>query len=129
MNFLEGRNHHIKPAQEFTGDKFSSPRMKDIYSYIKFLKKALDLDLCSFWVKKELLKPEYQSILDSCSKGRILYTSKGEVDGELDKDDLALVMILSQSEFKTKVENKIDFQESYNWSYVRLQPTVRAPIL
>ena len=121
MNFLEERNHHIKPAQEFSGHKFSSPRMKDIYSYIKFLKKALDLDLSSYWVKKELLKPEYQSILDLCSKGRILYTSRGEVDGQLDKDDKALVMILSQPEFKTKVEDKIDFQQSFKWSYVRLR--------
>ena len=124
MNFSNGSNHHIKPAQEFTGDKFSSPRMRDIYSYIKFLKKALNLDLSSYWVKKELLKPEYQSILDSCTKGRILYTSQGDVDYELNKDDLALVIILSQPEFKNKVDDKIDWHESFKWSYVRLKKSV-----
>ena len=69
MTFYKGRNHHIKPSQEFTETKFSSERMKCIYSYIKFLKKVLNLDLSSYWVKKELLKPEYQTILDSCTKG------------------------------------------------------------
>ena len=121
MNFSSGNNYHIKPAQEFTVSKFSSNRMRDIYSYIKFLKKALNLDLSSYWVKKELLKPEYQSILDSCSKGRILYTSQGDVDHVLHRDDLALVIILSQPEFKNKVEDKIDFHESFKWSYVRLK--------
>ena len=64
----------------------------------------LQLDLSSYWVKKVLLKTEYQSILDSCDKGRILYTARGEVGGKLDKDDLTLIMILAQPEFKAKVQ-------------------------
>ena len=101
MNFNEGRNHHIKPAQEFTEDKFSSERMKNIYSYIKFLKKGLHIDLSSYWVKKELLKPEYQSILNSCSWEALK-----------DADDFALVQILLQPEFQTKFRDKIDLKKS-----------------
>ena len=52
-----------RPAQEFMASKFSSEGMKDIYRYIKFLKKALHLDLSSYWVKSELNKPEYQAWL------------------------------------------------------------------
>ena len=105
MNFLNERNHHIKPAQAFTGDKFKSPRMKAIYSCIKFLKKALCLDLSSFWVKKELLREQYQSILEDSS----------------DSDDRALVLVLSQPEFRSKTQNKIDFQESNRIGYICLK--------
>ena len=118
MNFFEGRNHHIKPSQEFTETKFSSERMKCIYSYIKFLKKVLHLDLSSYWVKKELLKPEYQSILDSCTKGVNLVFRPSNADSSgisniaFDMDDVALVRILTQPEFKIKFESKIDFEAS-----------------
>ena len=112
MNFYEGRNHHIKHAQEMTESKFSSRRMKDIYSYVKLLKKVLHLDLSSYWVKKELMKPEYESILDSCTESK---------DEWSDADDFALVQILMQSEFKTKVGDKIDFQESLNYGFICLK--------
>ena len=111
MNFFEGRNHHIKPSQEFTDDKFSSDRMKEIYSYVKFLKKVLHLDLSSYWVKKELLKTEYESILNECTEG----TFWG------DKDDLALVRILAQPEFKIKLESKINFDRSLKYGYIHLK--------
>ena len=109
MTFTEGQNHHVKPAQEITATKFSSPRMKEIYTYIKFLKAVLSMDLSSYWVKKELLKTEYQAILDSCTIG-------GEF-GE--KDDLALVKILAQPQFKIKFEKKIDFKQSLHLGYIR----------
>ena len=35
MSFLEGRNHHIKPSQEFTETKFSSERMRGIYRVVQ----------------------------------------------------------------------------------------------
>ena len=101
MTFLEGRNHHVKPAQEFTEDKFSSERMKDIYRYIKFLKKVLHLDLSSYWVKRELLRREYETILESS-----------------ENDDLALVQILSQPEFKPKFDDHVDFSESHYHGYL-----------
>ena len=109
MTFHEGRNHHIKPAQEFTEAKFSSERMRDIYSYIKFLKKVLNLDLSSYWVKKELQAEGYQKILDSCVKGVRQYRA--------DKDDVALVKILSEPEFRAKIPT-IDFVESRRRSYI-----------
>ena len=109
MNFEEEKNHHIKPAQEFTATKFSSQRMKETYSYIKFLKKVLNLDLSSYWVKKELLKQEYETVLSSCATDDS-WMDRPWMDG--DKDDLALVRILSQPEFKTKMENKINFIEA-----------------
>ena len=98
MNFFSGRNHFIKPAHDYNRAKFSSERMKNIYTYIKFLKKVLDLDLSSFLVKKELLKDKYQSILDGA-----------------EKDDVALLLILSEPEFRIKMENSIDFTESHRW--------------
>ena len=103
MNFLTGRNHFVKPAHDYTQAKFSSDRMKNIYTYIKFLKKVLDLDLSSFWVKKELLKGKYQSILDGA-----------------EKDDIALLLILSENEFRIKMEKSIDFTESHRWGDVHL---------
>ena len=103
MSFLEDKNHHITPAQEFTQAKFSSERMRDIYSYIKFLKKALDLDLSSYWVKKELLKEGYRSILESC-----------------DTDDVALVQIISQPEFATKVGGRIHIENSLRYGYINI---------
>ena len=120
INFLDGRNYHIKPAQEFTEAKFSSRRMRRIYSYIKFLKKVLDLDLSSYWVKKELLKPQYKAILDSWTTGISL---KYEYSGDeiyIDKDDKALVRILAQPEFKMKVESKIDIQQSLQRGFIQL---------
>lgn len=115
MNFEEGKNHHIKPAQEFTKAKFSSERMREIYSYIKFLKKVLNIDLSSYWVKKELLKQEYETILKSC-------TTEDIWDDWMDGyKDLALVMILSQLEFKTKMENKINFIESLARTHIWLK--------
>ena len=104
MSFFEGKNHHVTPVQEFTRSKFSSERMRDIYSYIKFLKKALDLKLSSYWVKKELLKADYQSILESC-----------------ETDDVALVQILSQPELSTKVNDKINMEDSLRSGYVNLR--------
>ena len=100
MNFMEGRNHHVRPAQPSNegGGKFTSERMRTIYCYIKFLKKYVEgVDLSSFWVKKELLKPHYTAILDSCR------------EGEIDNNDRALVAILSQPEFRSRVEkSRID---------------------
>ena len=116
MTFHEGKNHHVKPSQAFTEEKFSSERMKDVYTYVKFLKKALRLDLNSFLVKKELLKEEYQSILDSCGTSSI-----GQRERYVDRDDLALVQILSQPFFHGKVEDKIDLQESSKWGIVHLK--------
>ena len=104
MHFQDGRNHHIRPAQEFLESKFSSDEMKDIYRYIKFLKKALHLDLSSYWLKSELNKPEYQAILDSTTLVRC---------GCGEREDMALVRILSQPHFKMKLEGKIDFEESF----------------
>ena len=63
MNFQKGRNHYIKPAQGYTEYKFSSDRMMGLYTYIKFLKKVLNLDLSSYWVKKELLRDQYRTII------------------------------------------------------------------
>merc|ERR1719245_2302522 len=96
MNFGEERNHHVRPAQPYTGgEKFQPEEMKKIYCYIKFLKKALDLDLSSYWVKKELLKQEYQEI----------------VSGTWSEDN-ALVEVLAQPEFRQKVADKIDIEKS-----------------
>ena len=100
MNFLEGRNHHVRPAQPSNEgqEKFTSERMRKIYCYLKFLKKYVEgVDLSSFWVKKELLKPHYTAILDSCKEGEVEYNHR------------ALVAILSQPEFKSRVEgSRID---------------------
>ena len=110
MNFYEGRNHHIRPAQVFTEDKFQSDRLRVIYSHIKVLKKVLGLDLSSFWVKKELLKNQYQSTVDSC-----------------DDDDTALVQVLSHPEFRSKlVSSKIDFHESNKKGCIFLRMLCRA---
>ena len=95
----------MRPAQPNTGgDKFRSDEMKKIYCCIKYLKKALDLDLSSYWVKKELLKQEYQKI----------------VSGERD-EDRALVAVLSQPEFRQKVADKIDIDESNNSPLIEFQ--------
>lgn len=107
INFHEEKYHHVRPAQPSTkGVKFQSDRMKEMYCYIKYLKKLLDLDLSSFWVKKELLKPEYQSIMDMNNSG-------------FNKDDNALVQVLCKPEFKSKVEDKLDVEESC--SYISLK--------
>ena len=125
MTFLEGRNYHIKPSQEFTETKFTSERMKVIYSYIKFLKKSHNVDISSYWVKKELLKPEYQSILDSCIKGINLIFRPSNADDsdntnfQIDRDDVALLNILSQPEFKVKFGDKIDFEESNRLRFIQ----------
>ena len=111
MNFYIGRNHYIKPAQELTDDKFSSLRMRHIYSYIKFLNKVLHLGFSSYWVKKELMKPEYQSILDSCTENRNNGTTP---------DDFALIHVLMQPEFRTRFETKIDFQRSQAKGFICL---------
>ena len=123
--FLLRRVEWAEPPQ-FTEIKFSSERMICIYSWIKFLNKVLDLELSSYWVKKELLKPDYQSVLDSCTKGVNLIFRPSNADNSiqnvpefhLDKDDLALVSILLQPEFKVKFEGKVDFEESNNM-YIR----------
>ena len=120
MTFLEGRNYHIKPAQEFTDNKFSSDRMRNIYSYIKFLKKVLGFDISSFWIKKELMKREYQAILDSCTTGTEINYSSGVALAK-DADDVALVKILSTPAFKSKLESKIDFEESNKWTFINLK--------
>ena len=105
MNFLEGRNHHVRPAQPSNegGEKFTSERMRKIYCYIKFLKKYVDgVELSSFWVKKELLKAHYTAILDSCHEEQMI-----------DYNNTALVAILSQPEFRSRVEgSRIDIGQS-----------------
>ena len=104
INFQVDKNHHIRPAQPNTEEKFRTERMKNMYCYVKFLKKALGLDLSSFWVKKELLKDQYQWILDSTHDS-----------------DRALVQILSQPEFRSKVEARIDFQKSNETGEVHIR--------
>ena len=84
--------------------------MKEIYGCIKFLKKALQLDLSSYWVKRVLMKSKYQSILDS-------FTGESS-----DRNDLALISILMQPEFKAKLEHIIDFEESKKRGYVYVPP-------
>ena len=110
MSIFEGRNHHVKPAQQFSSHRFSSDGMKEIYGCIKFLKKALQLDLSSYWVKRVLMKSKYQSILDS-------FTGESS-----DRNDLALISILMQPEFKAKLEHIIDFEESKKRGYVYVPP-------
>ena len=106
MNFCEERNHHVRPSQPNTeGGKFQSEEMKTIYCCIKYLKKALDLDLSSYWVKKELLKREYKDIVDSAGSEK----------------DRALVAVLSQPEFRPKVAEKIDIEESNREGWIKLK--------
>ena len=114
MNFYQGRNHHVKPVQPMVGagSKFSSERMRQIYSYIKFINKALGIKLSSYWIKKELLKSEYNSILESCTSGK-------ESGG--DRDDIALTEILRQPEFKMKFKEKIDFKMSQEKGFICLR--------
>ena len=83
--------------------------MRKIYSYIKFFKKNVEgLDLSSFGVKKELLKDHYEAILNSCI----------DADGE-EKDDRAVVAILSQPEFRSKVEgSRIDLKTSNKYGMI-----------
>ena len=105
MNLCEERNHHVRPAQPNNeGDKFQSDEMKNIYCYIKYLKKALDLDLSSYWVKTELLKPGYKDIVDSYGD-----------------ENRALVAVLSQPEFRPKVADKIDLEDSNRVGWIRLK--------
>ena len=105
MNFLAGRNHHVRPAQPSneSREKFTSERMRKIYGYIKFLKKNVDgVDLSSFWVKKELLKDHYEAILDSCKD-----------QNGIEDNNRALITILSQPEFRSWVEeSRIDLQQT-----------------
>ena len=78
--------------------------MRKIFSYIKFLKKNVEgFKLSSFAVKKELLKDHYEAILDSCK------TNKGE-----DDNSRAVVAILSQPEFRSRVEGSIINLEKSN---------------
>ena len=96
MNLCEERNHYVRPAQPNTeGEKFQSEDMKKIYCCIKYLKKALDLDLSTYWVKKELLKQEYLDIVHS----------------NRDKTR-ALLTVLSQPQFRPKVADGIDIDKS-----------------
>ena len=115
MNFFEGRNHHVRPAQpsEEGREKFSSERMRMMYSYIKFIKKNVEgVELSSFWTKKELLKSQYEEILDSCKEKN----GRGEV---VDNNDCALVAILSQPEFRSKVEgSRIDLEKSNKEGFI-----------
>ena len=84
--------------------------MKAIYGYIKFLKKALDLDINSYWIKKELMREKYQSILDLCTEGTSI----------ADKDDLALVRILSQPAFKLKLRGRIILERSLEEGFIHI---------
>ena len=117
MNFFEGRNHHVRPAQPSIdgGKKFSSERMKKMYGYIKFLKKNLaGLDLSSFGVKKELLKDQYEAILDSCKESGRWQMPMA--------DDKALVAILSQPEFRSRVEgSRIDLDKSNEFGKIHFK--------
>ena len=78
--------------------------MKDIYCYMKFMKKVTDINMNSFWLKKELLKPKYKEILSSSKD-----------------DDRALVQILSQPEIRSKVEKIIDIRKSNYLGFVNLK--------
>ena len=114
FNFQQGKNHHIRPAQPSSeSGTFLSPRMKDIYCYIKFLKKAAGLDISSYWVKRELQNEQYQLIVDPIN--RALHGYGGHAD------DLALVQVLSQPEFRSKVDGKIDFTESNKKGHICLR--------
>ena len=105
MNFTEGRNHHVRPAQPPTDEKkFTSERMKLIYCYVKFLRKVLRLDISSYWAKRELLKDKYNSILESSGT-----------------NDVALVRVLSQPEFASQVSGKIDLQDSNENGCIKLK--------
>lgn len=107
FNFYNGRNTHIRPAQPTVNgeEKFSSERMRKIYGYIKFLKKNVDgLELSSFAVKKD----QYKAILDTCE----------------DNDDRAVIAILSQPEFRSRVEgSRIDLKESNKQGKICFKPS------
>ena len=98
INFSEGKNHYVRPAQPSVEEKFKSEELKQVYCLIKFLKKRLSLDLSNYWVKMELGKSLYQEIMGSSG-------------------DNALIDVLSQPEFRSKVDDKIDIKRSLQLSY------------
>ena len=79
-----------------------------IYTYIKYLKTALDLDISSYFIKNELKKDQYQKIMQSCITD----------EAKTDQWDLALVTILFQIDFKSKLEGKIDIEKSSKNGYI-----------
>ena len=105
FSFLEGSpNHHVRPSSPFVTEmKFTSPKMREMYIYMKFLKKALDVDISSFWMKQELQHPQYESILD------------------MSENDRALVQLISMPGFRSRFEGKIDLQKSLKMGHVILK--------
>ena len=66
------------------------------------------------------MKKKYHSIIDSCKDGSTTNFIKG---GRFyaDRDDEALVKILSQPEFKNLLDDKIDFQNSNRFHCIVLK--------
>ena len=104
MNNQPGNNYYVRPSLPCTGEPFKNERTKIMYSYIKYFKKVLDLDISSYFVKNELNKDNYQSIMESCITNM---TKTGDVGWKL-----ALMTILSQPDFESKIGEKIDLEES-----------------
>ena len=59
MNRKQVNNYYVRPSLPCIGDTFKNNRTKMIYTYIKYLKTALDLDISSYFIKNELVCNEF----------------------------------------------------------------------
>ena len=113
MNSMQGNNYYVRPSLPYIEEIFKNEKTKKIYSYIKYLKRVLDLDISSYFIKNELRKEQYQTIMKSCITD----------EAKTFQWDLALVTILFQTDFKSKLEGKIDIEKSAKNGYICLHET------
>ena len=96
MNCHKERNYFVKPGQILGGKKIQHKGMRKAYCYLKALKKILDIDVSSFWMKKMLMSRPFSHIAEGWGEGLPEYI---------------LFDVLQSPEFKSLFSDAIDFEE------------------
>jgi hypothetical protein len=101
LNCQPDKNYFIRPGQHLGTDKFKSRGQRQIYCWIKALKKILSVDVSMYMVKKILLERPHE-IRSDCPYNDLYYK-------------------MSQAELKEKFDSKIDYTK---WESLRIKAVV-----
>ena len=88
-----------------------------MYTYMKYLKHVLNLNVSSYFIKSQLNKEHSQSIMESCINAE---TSMGGLEINKSRWDVALVALISQPDFMSAFGGKIDLKKSSKEGHICL---------
>ena len=117
MSNQPGDNYYVRPSLPCNDETFVNEITKQMYTYMKYLKHVLNLNVSSYFIKSQLNKEHSQSIMESCINAE---TSMGGLEINKSRWDVALVALISQPDFMSTFGGKIDLKKSSKEGHICL---------